>query len=291
LVHTYHGHSLAGYFSPRVTAVYRGIEQILARFTACLVAVSTEVRDELLAMRVAPESKFEVVPLGFDLAPFRLNAEPRRIARDGLRDELGLRHDDRIVTLIARCVPIKRVDRFLRLATALRDVPGVRFLVVGDGELRAELQTSPEALALGGRLVWAGFRSDIPDVCFASDVVVLTSDNEGTPVSLIEAQAAGTPVVSTDVGGVATVIRDGETGFVVDPEDEQGMADLVARLLADPELAARLGAAGAHHAMKFTIAGLVERIDDLYQRLLGLPAPATVPAPAAADAEPQPVEI
>src|SRR5581483_1739741 len=94
-----------------------------------------------------------------------------------------------LVTLIARLVPIKRVDRFLRVASQLAERHDVHFLVVGDGELRDELRGTPEARSLGERVTWAGFRRDIPDVCFASDVVVLTSDNEGTPVSLIEAQA------------------------------------------------------------------------------------------------------
>ena len=103
-----------------------------------------------------------------------------------------------MVALVARLVPIKRVDRFLRMARHLDDLPDVVFLVVGDGELRDELRESAEARALGDHLVWAGMRRDVPDVCFASDVVVLTSDNEGTPVSLIEAEAAAVPVVERE---------------------------------------------------------------------------------------------
>jgi glycosyltransferase involved in cell wall biosynthesis len=268
LIHTYHGHSLNGYFSPRTASVYRAIEQVLARFTDRLVAVSDRVRDELVALRVAPASKFEVVPLGLDLSRFRVNGDLRRNARMALRDELGVPSDARIVTLIARCVPIKRVDRFLRVASALQGAPGVHFLIVGDGELREQLQSSPDAQRLRDQLIWTGFRDDIPAVCFASDVVVLTSDNEGTPVSLIEAQAAATPVVSTNVGGVATVVQDGDTGLVVEASDEAAMAKAVARLLDDPELAARLAAAGADHAMSFAIDELVGRLDGLYRRLL-----------------------
>ncbi len=105
--------------------------------------------------------------------------------------------------------------------------PGVHFLVVGDGELRDQLRASSEARALDGRLTWAGFRTDIPDICFASDAVVLTSDNEGTPVSLIEARAAGTPVVATRVGGVASVVGEDDAGFIVDRDDEAGLATAV----------------------------------------------------------------
>ncbi len=134
-IHTYHGHSLTGYFSPRTAAIYRRIERVLARVTDRLIAVSDEVRDELVAMGVAPASKFEVVPLGFDLSPFTVNVPLARHAR-AASSRAGIPLDARVVTLVARLVPIKRVDRFLRVAAALRDLPEVRFLIVGDGELR-----------------------------------------------------------------------------------------------------------------------------------------------------------
>src|SRR5205814_352579 len=140
----------------------------------------------------------------------RIARRDRAARRARVRAEWGV-GDEAVVTLVARLVPIKRVDRFLESAALLRGRPDTRFVVVGDGELRAQLEASEPARALGDRLVWAGFRRDMPDVCFASDVVALTSDNEGTPVSLIEAQAAGTVVVSTNVGGVRSVVLDGET--------------------------------------------------------------------------------
>jgi len=266
LIHTFHGHSLTGYFSPRTAALYTLIERFLARRTDRLIAVSEEVRDELVELGVAPRSKFEVVPLGFDLSPFTVNGEARAAAREALRAELGIPHDARVVTLIARLVPIKRVDRFLEVAAALAELPGVRFLIVGDGELRGRLRSSPPALALGDRLIWAGFRRDMPAVCFASDVVVQTSDNEGTPVGLIEAQAAGLPVVSTRVGGTASVVADGETGTLTAVDDIDGLAGELRRLLDDPELAAQMGDAGCRRAVaSFSLEQLVERIDGLYR--------------------------
>jgi len=260
IVHTYHGHSLTGYFSARTAAVYRRIERALARFTDRLIAVSDEVRAELVAMRVASHTKFEVVPLGFDLEPF--TSPGREELRARLHGELGIPPNATLVTLVARLVPIKRVDRFLSIAAKL---PATHFLIVGDGELREELQRSPDALALGDRLKWAGFRRDMPAVCFASDVVVQTSDNEGTPVSLIEAQAAGVPVVSTRVGGTPSVVVDGKTGWLVAPEDVDGFTRRVASLLNDPDARSRMGAAGQHHALeRFGLERLVEAIDALY---------------------------
>lgn len=269
LVHTFHGHSLSGYFSSRTTRAFLAIERFLARRTTRLIAVSEEVRDDLVAMGVAPAESFEVVRLGFDLSPFAVEESERAHRRAKLRAELGLPSDVPLVTLIARLVPIKRVDRFLRVARRLAERGDTRFLVVGDGELGEVLRTSTDAQALGERLTWAGFRRDIPDVCFASDIVVLSSDNEGTPVSLIEALAAGTPVVSTDVGGVATVLRDGQSGLLVKRDDERGLADAIKRLMDDEQLAVRLAIDGRGHVRNmFTQARLVDDLDALYRRLL-----------------------
>jgi glycosyltransferase involved in cell wall biosynthesis len=266
VIHTFHGHSLTGYFSSRTARLYTRIERFLARRTDVLIAVSDEVRADLVGLGVAPAHKFEVVRLGLDLSGFTDDAD-RAARRAAVRAEWGVGQDEDVVTLVARLVPIKRVDRFLDTAALLRDRPNTRFVVVGDGELRAQLQASAPAQALGDRLVWAGFRRDVPDVCFASDVVVLTSDNEGTPVSLIEAQAAATPVVSTNVGGVRSVVLDGETGFLADePAD---LAAHIRSLLDDGERAARMAARGREHVLAtFGVERLVDDLDRLYRRLL-----------------------
>ncbi len=270
LVHSFHGHSLSGYFSSGMASLYRRIEMVLGCFTDRLIAVSEEVRDELVALGVAPAAKFDVVRLGFDLSPFTSDKAARSSMREALRAELGIDSHARVVTLVARLVPIKRVDRFLRVALALRDLDRIRFLIVGDGELRDELKASAEAQALDDQLVWAGFRRDMPAVFSASDLVMLTSDSEGTPVSLIEAQAAGVPVVGTRVGGMSSVVRDGSTGFVVDPSDEGGIAAAVSRALEDATLAERAVAGEAELARRFSLGSLVDRIDELYKRTLAL---------------------
>jgi glycosyltransferase involved in cell wall biosynthesis len=262
LVHTFHGHSLTGYFSARRASVFLRIERYLAARTDCLIAVSDEVRDELVALGVAPAAKFAVVPLGFELSPFTVDGPRRKHLRDTLRSELGIPPDARVVTLVARLVPIKRVDRFLRVANGLRSLTDVHFLIVGDGELREALERSPDARALGDRLVWAGFRRDMPRVYFASDVVVQTSDNEGTPVSLIEAQAAGVPVVSTRVGGTASVVVPERLAA---PDDVAGLIDLVRDAL-DRTDTPDLAAAAAEMRRRFDIGRLVEDIVVLYER-------------------------
>lgn len=269
IVHTFHGHSLQGYFSPRTARVLLAVERWLARRTTCIVAVSDEVRDDLVRMGVAAHDDMEVIRLGFDLSPFTVPDPERRSRREALRSELGIGVTAAVVLLVARLVPIKRVDRFLRVAERLLVRPDIRFVVAGDGELGDRLRRSSLAARLAGRVVWAGFRTDMPDLMFASDVVVQTSDNEGTPVSLIEAQAAGAPVVSTRVGGVATVVDDGVTGYLVDREDEGGFARRVDELLDDPTKARRFGRSGRRHALRqFGQERLIDDIDRLYRRLL-----------------------
>src|SRR4051812_33104920 len=248
LVHTFHGHSLTGYFSGRTAGAYRMIERWLARRTDTLVAVSTEVRDELLRLGVAGPERFVVVPVGFDLGRF-LDDSDRARRRAALRARWGLTADAEVVTLVARLVEVKRVDRFIAVARLLADRPRARFVVVGDGDLRDRLAASEEARLLGERLIWAGFRRDMVDILFASDLVMLTSDHEGTPVSLIEAQAAAVPVVGTDVGGTRSAVRDGDTGVLAAPHDVRGLAAAAAAILDDRGLAGRMGAAGRRHAV------------------------------------------
>ena len=269
LVHTFHGHSLSGYFSNRRSSVFLAIERFLARRTDRLVAVSAEVRDDLVELGVAPPERFTVVPLGFDLRAFHIDEPERETRRLATREALGIGPDELVVALVARLVPIKRVDRFLRVAARLAGVEGVRFVIVGDGELRSELQASPETRALGDRLLWAGFRRDMADIYFASDVAVQTSDNEGTPVSLIEAHASCVPVVSTAVGGVGSVVIDGESGSITAVDDDAAMAEAIAAYLADGALRRAHGERGRRHVeTSFTLAALVESLDRLYQRLL-----------------------
>jgi glycosyltransferase involved in cell wall biosynthesis len=270
LVHTFHGHSLSGYFSAPRERVFLRIERALSSRTDRLIAVSEEVRDDLVRMGVARPEKFSVVPLGLDLTRFVLDpgAEARR--RAAVRAELGIGEDAPLVVMFARLVPIKRVDRFLDVASAASaELPAARFVVAGDGELREELRQHPAARALGDRLTWTGFRRDVPDVAAAADVVVQTSDNEGTPVSLIEASAAARPVVSTRVGGTASVVRDGETGELRGPDDVAGLAAAITELLRDPARRRSFGAAGRQHVLgKFAQERLVADLDRLYRELV-----------------------
>jgi glycosyltransferase involved in cell wall biosynthesis len=266
VVHTYHGHVLRGYFSPAKTRAFAAIERALARVTDALVAVSPRVRQELLELGIGRADRFEVVPLGLDLEPFA-SAERRR---GELRRELGLDAATPLAGIVARLVPIKAHEILLAAARLLADRPAPpRVVIAGDGERRAELEALAAADGLRGRVHFLGWRADLPRIYADLDVVVLCSRNEGSPVALIEAMAAGRPVVATRVGGVPDVVIDGESGLLVPEDDAPALAQAIARVLDEGELARRLGAAGRRQALeRFGAGRLVRDIDALYARLL-----------------------
>lgn len=267
VIHTFHGHVLRGEFGPRLSRLIALFERFLALLSTRVVAVSEEIADDLVAFGVASREKIEVVHLGFELSRFTPADDERAAIRAATRRRLRISPDALVVTVIARVVKVKRIDRFIEMAGLIPD-DNVVFLVAGDGALRDELADSGAARALGDRLVWAGFERDIAAICFASDVVALTSDNEGTPVCLIEAQACAVPVVTTDVGGVATVVLDGESGRIVS-RDARALADAVGALLADDDRRMIYGRRGREHVFAtFSIDRLVGDIDGLYSRLL-----------------------
>ncbi len=265
VVHTFHGHVLRGYFSPAKTAVYRAIERGLASRTDRLLAVTTRVRDELVALGVGEAARYRAVPLGFDLAPL-LSAERRR---GELRAELDL-GDAPLVGIVARLVPIKAHEVFLAAAARVRaELPAARFLVVGDGELRQALEQQTAALGLADAVRFLGWRADIDRLYADLDVVALTSRNEGSPVALIEAMASGVPVVSTEVGGVADVVEHGVSGLLAPMDDAEGIAKHVLTLLAGPELRRTMGLHGRQTvAATYGADRLVSDIETLYEELL-----------------------
>ena len=271
VVHTFHGHVLRGYFGPAKTEAFRRLEQELARSSDALIAVSPEVRDDLVALGVAPAEKIAVIRLGLDLDQ-RLATPPG--AADALRAELGVPDERFLVGWLGRMTEIKRADELLRAFAHLREGGAdADLLLVGDGPLRADLEVLASELGIRDRTHFTGFRSDVGTIYAASDAIALTSANEGTPVSVIEAQAAGKPVVSTDVGGVRDIVTDGVSGFVVPPGDVDAVADKLRLLADDPELRARLGAAGVSARERYSVPRLVHDVDVLYRDLLERAAP------------------
>ena len=265
IVHTYHGHVLEGYFGRAKQGLYRGLERSLAHVSDCLVGVSQEVVDDLVRIGIAPRERFRVVPLGLDLAPL---ADPPAGARERFRAELGVGDEEILLVFVGRLVPIKRVDRLLSAFARARAGDERLILgLVGDGDLRGALEAQAAELGIAGAVRFAGYRTDMPVVAAGADIAVLSSDNEGTPVALIEAAAGGRPAVSTDAGGVRAVVTP-SSGIVV-PRDDAALAEAIGMLAADAELRERMGWAAREHALaNFGAERLVADVDALYGELL-----------------------
>jgi glycosyltransferase involved in cell wall biosynthesis len=265
VIHTFHGHVLEGYFSGWKSRAFLATERELARMSDALVAVSPAVRDELLALGIGRPSQWRVIPVGLDLHDLLT----REVDSAQARGALGLPEAGPVVGIVGRLVPIKDHVTFLDAAARVaRERPDATFIVAGGGELRSELEVRARHL-LGDRCRFPGWVMDLPTLYAALDVVVLTSRNEGTPVALIEAGAAGKPAVATRVGGVADAVQEGKTGLLVLPGDPRAVAAGVSALLDDPGRARALGEAARREASsRFTIQRLADDLAALYGELL-----------------------
>lgn len=270
IVHTYHGHVLEGYFGAAKTALFVGIERQLARATDRIVAISPAIRDELLnEHHIGRPAQYRVVPLGFDLSA--MTAVDDR-ARAAARQTLGLPPSAHVVSTVGRLTAIKQHQLFLETARLVaRDDPAAIFLIAGDGELRAPLEQTARDFGLADRVRFLGWRRDLATIYGASDVFLLTSRNEGTPVALIESLAAGVPGVSTDVGGVRDVLKhDMGTVAALGADAAVGLARAVTQFLADPARRKSAGDRGRQSVVaRYGIDRLVDDVDALYRELLG----------------------
>lgn len=276
VVHTFHGHVLRGYFGPVSSSFFRLLERGLASSTTALVAVSPEVRDDLVALGVASKEKFTVIRLGVELEE-RVSVSPETRAR--ARRMMGIPDGRFTVGWIGRMTAVKRTEDILLAFQGLVESGADACLcLVGDGPDREDTEQLAHDLGLMDRCLFLGYQDDVAPFYAAFDALVLPSANEGTPVSVIEALAGGRPVVATRVGGVPDVVRDGVDGFLVEPGDVEALADHLGRLAADPALANRMGQAGRERVLKrYSVERLVDDVDVLYRRLLtekGLSLPA-----------------
>lgn len=267
VVHTYHGHVLSGYFSRRWERVFRVIERGLALTSGTLVAVSEEVRDDLVGFGVAPARRFVVVPYGFDLPPW---SEADDEARRAIRAEIGAGDTTFVVGWAGRLTAIKRPLDLIRTLRALLDRRVDALLVlVGDGEDRVAVEALAAELGVADRCRLVGFQKSIRPWYASFDALLLTSANEGTPVVAIEALAAARPVVATRAGGTGTVVRQGESGYLESIGDTAALAERLATLAGDPELRVRIGAYGAEDVRtRFAVGRMADEVEAIYRRLL-----------------------
>lgn len=284
-IHTFHGHVFHHYFSPWKTRMILFIERLLSHLTTIMVAISPAQLTELTGRyRLANAGKFKVVPIGLDLSPF-LDIDRRTVEENS-----GGGHSCGItIGLIGRLVPVK--NPFLAVRAFARSVwqgslpEHSRLLIVGDGELRPSLQAHVDQIGLHKEVLLAGWQQNLPKVYRALDFIMLTSDNEGTPVVLMEAMAAGLPFVATKVGGVEDLVVGGgrvigdetgrplfasfSNGLLVKPGDEEGLAAAVAYLSSNPAVRRCMGEEGRKFVrVRFSRERLIRDIEEMYRHCL-----------------------
>ncbi len=293
IVHTFHGHVFHSYFGPVRTALYKNIERFLAKRSSRIIAISDRQKQELVQEhRICGEEKVSVIPLGFDLSRFQ---EEQARKRALFRKVYGVADDEIAIGIVGRLVPIKNHDLFLEVIARVSKVTGrrIRAFVVGDGEERERLQGRVNELGLSqamgpyfnghgfghgvnGKPVVAPatitFTSWIKEVDIVNagvDIVMLTSLNEGTPVSLIEAQASNRPIVSTRVGGIENVVIPGRTALLSESGDVDGLTAQLMALVESEEQRQAMGNGGwAHVRDRYHYSRLVQDTADLYRSLL-----------------------
>lgn len=280
LVHTFHGHVFHSYFGKLKTNVYKNIERTLALKTDRIIAISERQKLELSKRyRICSEDKIEVIPLGFDLNKFNENKQEKRLL---FREQYNIAENEIAIGIVGRLVPIKNHKLFLDSIHEVKKKTKkkIRAFIVGDGEEREHLKTHARELGLDyvngdfslEKKATIHFTSWIKDICRVNagmDIIALSSFNEGTPVSLIEAQASSKPIVTTKVGGVSNIVVPNETALLTKNDNLKEFSESLLKLVENDSLRQNLGNNGWYHVKdKFHYTRLVKDMDQLYQTLL-----------------------
>lgn len=264
VLHTFHGHVFHGYFGAAKTRLFIELEKFCARMSDRLITISPHLRQEIASYGIADPAQILVIPLGFELQAMKLLPPKGKFLH-----QLGLRSDEGLIAAVGRLVPIKNLHLFLDAAAiAHQQNPQIRFALIGDGELRQELEAYAQKLAIDDAVIFTGWRRDLPQIYADLDGVVISSNNEGTPASLIEAMAAGCPVISTRVGGVPDIITDGQTGRIVPPQNAEALAKAMLSIFQSPADTRKMADRAREFALhKFNRERLISDIDNLYNHL------------------------
>ena len=267
IVHTFHGHVFHSYFNPFTSRIFMEIEKYLARRSSAIVAISEIQKQELVhEFKIASEDKVKVIPLGFDLSRFRENQEKNR---KNFRDKYNLT-DEVAIGIVGRLVPIKNHDMFLSALKIVKREAQKKFkaFIIGDGQNRTHLEKLVEEFGLQNDVIFTSWIKNIEKPMAGLDIIALTSLNEGTPVSLIEAQAADKPVVSTDVGGIGNVVLKDITGLLSPADNIELFAKNLLKLINYEDYRVEMGHKGWDFIRnKYNYTRLIEDTSSLYSEL------------------------
>jgi glycosyltransferase involved in cell wall biosynthesis len=284
IIHTFHGHVFHSYFGKMKTVMYKNIERNLARRSSTIIAISEKQKTELcLIHRICKPEKIRVVPLGFDLSRFTENMQDKRST---FRMRYNIADDELAIGIIGRLVPIKNHKLFIEASKIVleKTQQKLRLFIIGDGEDRLNIESMAQKAEIPfidamtsnaiAPLTFTSWIQEIDVACAGLDIIALTSLNEGTPVSLIEAQAANKPIVTTNVGGIENVVIEGVTALLSHSKtDPNQFADLLLQLTENKERRDEMSRAGWEHVRnKFHYTRLVRDMTELYYELLNVSA-------------------
>ena len=264
VVHTYHGNVFRGYFGSVINWLVRLAEWLIGFCTDYVVVISEQQFFEIVReLRIVPREKTKTIPLGLDLERFLAVSA----SSPSLREDLAISRTSLVLGFVGRLVMIKDLETLLRAFKVVQgEIKSAVLLIAGDGPVREKMMFLAQSLGISEAVIFLGWRHDLPILYRTMDIFLLSSRNEGTPVSVIEAMAAGLPVVATNVGGVPDLVNHENSGLLVPAGDPVAMADAVFRLAGDTHTRTAMGTEGRNIAKtRYTSDRLVQDIDRLYR--------------------------
>ena len=265
IIHTPHGHVFYGHFGTIASKIFLWAEKIFSRFTDRMVALTDGEKDDYINLSVCPPEKLFKIHSGVDVKKF-MHANGNRVEK---RRSLGLDQNEAVIGFVGWLLPIKGPDYLLKAMDYVwQGHPEASLVLVGKGDMDVDLRTEALKKNANGKVKFLGWREDIDEIMPLFDMLVLPSLNEGMGRVLVEAMAAGKPVVASRVGGIPDLVRNAETGYLVPPADEKALADGIKKLLDDPERAKQMGLRGREHCRQFSIEAMIDKLDKLYIELI-----------------------
>ncbi len=265
VIHTPHGHVFYGHFGQMASKVFLWVERFLTRFTDRLVALTHGEKNDYLELSVCPPEKLITIHSGVDVKQF-LNTNGNRAEK---RRSLGLEPADAVIGFVGWLLPIKGPEYLLRAMDYVwPEQPETTLVMVGKGDLDVDLRAEALRKNVNGKVKFLGWRQDINELMSVFDVFVLPSQNEGMGRVIVEAMAAGNPVVASRVGGIPDLVQDGQTGYLVPPANEKELADAILKILNDRDQAKLMGQRGKKRCEQFSLEAMIAKLDDLYSGLI-----------------------
>lgn len=263
VIHSPHGHIFYGYYGKIKTGIFIILERLTAKITNKITILTQPGIDDHLKIKIAPKSKFVLLPAGIDLELYRI---PQK-SQDSIRQSLDIGEDDIVIGWVGRMVDIKNPKMFIETAKILNENK-YKFVMVGDGPLANDCQRLVDKYGLSEQFVFTGHRNDVPDLLHAMDIYVLTSDNEGLGRSILEAQSAGIPVIATSVGGVPEIVKDHLNGILVPARDIAALAQSIRELAGDSSTIDKFKKEAEKNLSEYSLDNTVAALNSIYRDLL-----------------------